>query len=177
MFRNLAHQFNTWWDCIHSIQGNCPEGTVQIGGGVCVAPTPDILETNFPGLACPPAIPSPNCTPHGSVSKTVPCCTGLKSWNYNANSGQLYDGFACWSAQCATLGQWAGPAGIGNYCCPPLVNVAGKCANAVPGGSGSGTAPVGPAVCKGTLICAVPDMYLYLAGGALVLLMFMGGRK
>ena len=177
MFRNLAQSIELY------CAAPCPGGICGVnvnGEPVFVAagsPYTDMKSCSFGTVPPPPPPPPPNCLPHGTISKTGQCCTGLKAWNYDANSGQPYDGFGCWTAQCATLGQWAGPNGQGNYCCPPLVNVAGKCANAVPGGSGSGTAPVGPAVCKGTLICAVPDMYLYLAGGALVLLMFMGGRK
>lgn len=112
------------------------------------------------------------CIDHGQASTgpTDECCPGNSKWTYDANTGAPYSGFMCWSALCAGTGQWAGPVGVGDHCCTPLVNVGGKC----------GTATTGnifpPAICKGTLICSIPDMYLYIGIGLLAVMM-MGKKK
>ena len=174
MFRSLAITAEEYFACLAPIQGSCPQGTVQLPNGDCVAPIASIMQTYFPNISCgtptPPPPPTPTCVSHGGVATTGDCCTGLKAWNYDANSGAPYNGFGCWSALCATLGQWAGPAGVGNYCCPPLVNIGGKCASAMPGGAGSGTTPVGTPL-------GIPTTYLYIGAAFLAVLLFMGGGK
>lgn len=110
------------------------------------------------------------CIDHGQAGVSVAdeCCGGYQKWFYDANTGTPYNSFMCWSALCAGVGQWAGPIGAGDHCCPPLVNIAGKC----------GTAPVTlPTVCQGTLICSIPDMYLYVGVGLLAVMMVMGKKK
>lgn len=75
-----------------------------------------------------------DCTPHGGAGTGTPnCCAGETAWAYDAKTGQPYTGFMCWNAQCAAEGQFAGPGGVGNKCCPPLVNTNGRCAK--PSGS------------------------------------------
>lgn len=115
------------------------------------------------------------CVDHGQVAQTGTCCESLVPWAYDANSGIAYDGFACWNAPCAQAGQWAGPGGIGNRCCEGLTNVNGKCGTAVPGGTVP--PPVATGDCVGTILCSIPDMYLYLGVGGLALLLMMGGKK
>lgn len=118
------------------------------------------------------------CVAHGEIAKTGVCCESLVPWAYDANSGQAYDGFGCWNAPCAQAGQWAGPGGIGNRCCEGLTNVDGKCGMAVPGGTVPPPTPSpGGDFCKGTIVCSVPDIYLYGAAGVLVLLMAMGKKR
>ncbi len=69
-----------------------------------------------------------DCTPHGGAGSGTPnCCAGETAWTYDAKTGQPYSGFMCWNAACAAEGQFAGPGGSGNLCCPPLVNVNGRC--------------------------------------------------
>lgn len=130
-----------------------------------------------------------DCLGWGEDSRTKPgasCCLGLTPWNYNAALGTSYDHFVCWSASCATIDQWAGPNGAGNHCCPGMINVQGRCACiqgnvnsqgecVSPTPPGDGTTPdngTAPAVCVGTIICNVPDMWVY--GAALVLLLVAG---
>lgn len=137
------------------------------------------------------------CVDHGQANSgpNQQCCSGLNQWAYDANSGQAYNGFMCWSAPCASAGQYAPPSGVGGPgCCAPLVNVNGKCGTA--GSSGGTTTPPQCAtglmydavsgqciplsttpLCAGTLICSIPDMYLYIGLGGLMLLMVMSKKK
>lgn len=112
------------------------------------------------------------CIDHGQASTgpTDECCPGNTKWTYDANTGAPYSGFMCWSAICAAAGQWAGPVGVGDHCCTPLVNVGGRCGTAV------STTP-GTPLCAGTLICSIPDMYLYVGLGLMAVVMMMGGKK
>lgn len=80
---------------------------------------------------------SQDCIAHSQTGPvTTPCCPGLSPWPYDAKTGIPYglDTKACWWAPCAEAGQWAGPEGVGNSCCSPLVNAGGKCAQASSGG-------------------------------------------
>ena len=118
---------------------------------------------------------SQNCVAHGEISKTGVCCESLTPWAYDAKTGIAYDGFGCWNATCAQAGQWAGPGGIGNRCCEGLTNVNGKCGTAAPGGYVPPIVDTGD--CAGSIVCSVPDLYIYGGVGVLVLLMAIGGKK
>lgn len=142
--------------------------------------------------------PQVQCVDHGQANSgpNQQCCTGLNQWQYDANTGQAYNGFMCWTAPCASAGQYAPPASTGGPgCCPPLVNVNGKCGTATTGNGGGGNTPqcasglmydalsakcvpisVTP-LCQGTIICSIPDMYLYAGMGVLVLFMVMSKKK
>jgi hypothetical protein len=120
------------------------------------------------------------CIDHGQLAASSgdTCCPGLTPWVYDANSGTPYPIMACWSAGCASAGQWAGPSGVGNHCCTGLANVAGKCAVPSSGGGGGTTyiPPLTPA-CAGTIICSLPDMAIYAIAGGLVLMLVMSKKK
>jgi len=116
-----------------------------------------------------------DCVAHGQTAKTGVCCESLTPWAYDANTGVAYDGFACWNAPCAQAGQWAGPGGVGNRCCEGLTNVGGKCGTATPGGS-TPPPPAPGEFCQGTIVCSIPDMYLYIGGG-LLLVLALAGKK
>lgn len=104
-----------------------------------------------------------SCVGHGeSGGISAVCCAGLTRWTYDANSGNAFSGIQCWDAPCAAEGQWAGPGGVGNYCCPPLVNVNGKCAPAPAGSNGGGGFSLGGS--SGMLV---------IAGIGLIALMMM----
>lgn len=120
------------------------------------------------------------CIEHGIIAQTGDCCPGLTPWGYDANTGIAYEGFGCFNATFADVGQFAGPGGMdAGKCKPGLVAVNGKCAvpvvNTVP------TTPlppvVVPAVCAGTLICAIPNMWIYGGLAAVALLLLMGKKK
>lgn len=120
------------------------------------------------------ALAQETCIPHSQTGPVpVPCCPGLSPWPYDAKTGIPYglETKACWWAPCAEAGQWAGPEGQGNSCCTGLVNVGGKCGSQgvlLPGG---GTTQ--PAVCAGSIICDVPDLWIYGGLAAAVLLVVM----
>jgi hypothetical protein len=120
------------------------------------------------------------CIDHGQLAASSgdTCCPGLTPWVYDANSGTPYPIMACWSAGCASAGQWAGPSGVGNHCCAGLTNVGGKCAVPASGGGGGGTTynPPSP-ICAGTIICSLPDMAIYAIAGGLVLMLVMSKKK
>lgn len=109
------------------------------------------------------------CIDHGQTGAGAAdeCCPGNQKWSYDANTGAPYTGFMCWSAICAAQGQWAGPNGVGDHCCSPYVNVGGRC----------GTATSITPLCVGTLICSIPDMYLYAGIGLLAAVMMIGKKK
>lgn len=113
------------------------------------------------------------CTGHGeSGSGVANCCVGLTPWGFDSKTGIAYapNTYTCWNANCIPAGQWAGPGGVDSgKCCVGLVNVGGKCA--VP------TTSIPSSSSEGSLISGIPDMYLYIGAGALVLFMFMGKKK
>jgi hypothetical protein len=137
------------------------------------------------------------CVDHGQVAQTGVCCDGFTAWGYDANTQQVYDGFACWNATCAENGQYAPPVGVqgGGQCCSGY-SIGGKCA---PKPQDIGCATVGKAplasqpCCSGlekdaTGICNVPKQdggffdgldttVLMYAGGALLLLMMLGKKR
>ena len=114
------------------------------------------------------------CVPHGTIAQTGVCCESLTPWAYDANTGAPYNGFGCWNAPCAQAGQWAGPDGIGNRCCPGLTNVAGKCGTAVPGGTVPPPVNTGDG---GEWIAGIPNDYIIYGGLCLLALMMLGGKK
>ena len=82
------------------------------------------------------------CLDHGQNGPlAIPCCNGYKAWTFDGKTGvpTPTGTHTCWSAQCIVEGQFAGPNGVGNYCCSPLVNINGKCAAATLPGDGTTT--------------------------------------
>lgn len=118
--------------------------------------------------------PPPSCLSrgqHGTLAQQ--CCSGLTAWDYDANTGVPYSGITCFSAACATLGQWAGPGGTGNRCCPPLINVSGKCSQppiSTTGGGGSTTTPIPT---SGGIDLSGYGTYILIGGAALMAIMMM----
>lgn len=118
------------------------------------------------------------CAAHGEIAQTGQCCDGLTAWPYDANSGQAYDGFACWNAPCAQAGQWAGPGGQNaGKCCTGLTVVNGKCAVPTSGGGGSTYTPP-PADTGDWLSNFANNSNLIMYGGlALVALLLLSKKR
>lgn len=120
------------------------------------------------------------CVGHSEASTdpSASCCPGYIKWNYDANTGVAYQGFMCWTAGCASEGQFAPPSGIGGPgCCSGLVNSNGRCAKPVASGGGGGTPITYPPACKGTIVCDLDDMWVYGGIALLGLLALSGGKK
>lgn len=116
------------------------------------------------------------CVDHGQIAQTGTCCPGLTAWSYDANTGVAYDGFGCWNATYADVGQWSGPGGSDSGRCKPgLVAVNGRCAVYIPPGGGPPT-PTNPPG-GGGFFDNIDSTTLMMIGGGLLLLMMMGGKK
>ena len=146
------------------------------------------------------------CVGHGQASTNPSdvCCSGYTKWPYDAKTGIAYDGFMCWSANCAAEGQYSFQ---GAGCCSGLVSIDGKCSQIqqAPDCVTIGHAPSTTQVCCSglrkdaqgicntpsgipsgsgctmaegeSIICGIQDMWIYGGVAALVLLMAMGGKK
>lgn len=112
------------------------------------------------------------CVDHGgSGSGVANCCAGLTPWGFDSKTGVSYgaNNYMCWTATCIPEGQWSGPGGVDSgKCCSGLVASGGKCVKA----------PIYiPPAPSDELISGIPNTYLYLGAGALVLFLFMSKKK